>query len=254
MNFVEKLRDRLRYIRRFGFVEGNKAFVGVHDKKALALHLNNFKQPIYLREGSSDGYVFEQIFVHQEYNVKLKTEPTYIIDGGGNTGLSAVYFQNRFPKSKIIVVEPDKENFEQLKRNTQKYDNIFAVLGGLWNHKMYAEVVDKFQTGKWGMSIETVQKASETSIETFTIDELIKKHNFPQIDLLKLDIEGAEKELFEDHYRDWLSVTKVLVIELHENVKEGCTKTLFQAINNTWKNYHLWQTGENLVIYNTSNI
>jgi hypothetical protein len=70
------------------------------------LRLDYFKQPIYLREGSSYGYVFEQIFVHKEYNVRLKTEPKYIISGGGNTGLSAVYFHNRFPNSKIIVIEP----------------------------------------------------------------------------------------------------------------------------------------------------
>jgi FkbM family methyltransferase len=249
MNFINKLRHRLRYVRRLGFLQGNKALSGIQGKKTLELKLNNFKQPIYLREGSSDGYVFEQIFIYKEYNIKLKTEPKYIIDGGGNTGLSAVYFQNRFPNSKIIVIEPDIENFEQLQKNTKHYENIFPVLGGLWNHKMYAEVVDKFQTGKWGLSIEATKEASSTSIQTFTIDELMQKYNFPHIDLLKLDIEGAEKELFEDNYKEWLKATHVLVIELHEEFKVGCTKTVFKAINNTWENYHLWQTGENLVIY-----
>jgi FkbM family methyltransferase len=83
---------------------------------------------------------------------------------------------------------------------------------------MYAEVVDKFQTGKWGLSIEVVQEPSSTTIGTFTIDELMQKYNFPHIDLLKLDIEGAEKELFEDSYQEWLKATNVLVIELHADI------------------------------------
>jgi hypothetical protein len=46
-----------------------------------------------------------------------------------------------------------------------------------------------------------------------------------------MDIEGAEKEVFETNYRDWLPKVKTMVVELHDRYKEGCSKTFFKTMS-----------------------
>ena len=52
------------------------------------------------------------------------------------------------------------------------------------------------------------------------------------IDILKIDIEGAEKELFMDNYKTWLGKTKVIVIELHDRLDKEISGIFFKAVNN----------------------
>ena len=56
------------------------------------------------------------------------------------------------------------------------------------------------------------------------------KYGVSQIDLLKIDIEGSERELFMDSYDYWLPRTKVVVIEFHDWMKEGCSRAVYKAI------------------------
>jgi hypothetical protein len=52
-----------------------------------------------------------------------------------------------------------------------------------------------------------------------------------KIDIFKLDIEGAEKELFSVNYERWLEKTNVIIIELHDRFRDGCTEELNNATN-----------------------
>ena len=63
-------------------------------------------------------------------------------------------------------------------------------------------------------------------VRALTIPELAGKQ---KIDILKLDVEGAEKELFE-HDPAWLANVGVLMIELHDRFKPGCSKALYSAL------------------------
>ena len=73
----------------------------------------------------------------------------------------------------------------------------------------------------------------------------MKKMDWDHIDILKLDVEGAEKEIFSSNYEDWLPKTKVLIIELHDRMRKGCSKVVFSAISEY--NFSLDISGENLV-------
>ena len=71
-----------------------------------------------------------------------------------------------------------------------------------------------------------------------------------QIDLLKLDIETAERELFSKNYQAWLPKTKAIVIELHDWITPGCSKPFFKAINECFDTYSYSSRGENTIIVN----
>ena len=69
-----------------------------------------------------------------------------------------------------------------------------------------------------------------STVRSFTLKEIMDKYNSSTIDLLKVDIEGAEKELFSSNYEYWLPRTKVLIIETHDRLKQGCSKSIFAAL------------------------
>ena len=79
-------------------------------------------------------------------------------------------------------------------------------------------------------------------------DVLMKKFNISQIDVLKIDIEGSEKELFESDYEEWLPNTRMLIIELHDGFRKGASKSFFNAISKY--NFHMMKNDENLIFYN----
>jgi hypothetical protein len=70
------------------------------------------------------------------------------------------------------------------------------------------------------------------------------------IDVLKLDIESSEKELFSQNFEPWLAKTKMIIIELHDSMKAGCAKQFFEAVNKVFPNYDLSIKGENVILVN----
>ena len=71
-----------------------------------------------------------------------------------------------------------------------------------------------------------------------TMHTLMAEMNLDSIDLLKVDIEGAEKEVFEDC--DWMQRVDCLIIELHDRFKPGCSR----AVNSVTREFSRSQRGE----------
>ena len=209
------------------------------------------QQKVHLRPKSSDIPTFIEIFIDEEYNFKIPFTPKVIIDGGANIGLSTLFFKNKFPNSRIICIEPDIKNFEMLSKNVGHFSDVTLINGALWHSKSMVSVSDKYNMGEWGMVTEETNGAgSKDSVQTITIDELFEQNNFDHIDILKLDIETAEKELFSRNFSNWLPKTKIVVIELHDWILKGCSKPFFEAINKSFKNYSYTTVHENTIIYN----
>ena len=56
--------------------------------------------------------------------------------------MASIFFANRFPGAEIIAVEPEKRNFQILKKNIAPYENIKAVHGAIWNENKSIELLD----------------------------------------------------------------------------------------------------------------
>ena len=193
----------------------------------LKVSPKGYKYPIYLRTNTSDYPTFLQVNARKGYEMKNIEDPNVIIDCGANIGLSATFFKNRYPKSKIIAIEPEKSNFEMLLKNTKNYSNIICLNNGIWNKKCYLKILDE-NANKWG--IQVVESSEKTEILAISIMDIIKEYDLKQIDILKIDIEGSEKYVFDEKADEWLPYVKVMIIELHDRMLPGCSEALFKIL------------------------
>ncbi len=203
--------------------------------EGLAISREDYKHPIYLRNNSSDVYVYRDIIENDEYNFTVKNEPEYIIDAGANIGLAAIYFANKYKNTKIIAIEPEESNFELLQRNIRNYTNIIAIKAALWNSSGEITLFDTglghwgFMTETTGAALNTVTKNIKHLTEAVTVEDIIRKFSINSIDIIKMDIEGSEKEVFES-CANWIGKTKCVIVELHERMKKGCSKSFYKNI------------------------
>lgn len=116
------------YIKKWGF-----AGLGLYIKKKnifsryISFQLPEFKEPIYLRHNTSDVKTFDKIFLEDEYDFDPELSPELIIDAGANIGAASIYFALKYPDATIISLEPEKTNFNILKKNSKKYKNICCL-------------------------------------------------------------------------------------------------------------------------------
>lgn len=161
---------------------------------------------LFLRPYSSDLNVFEQVIVKQEYKSVIEIysqffseKPNHIFDCGANIGLTSIYFNKVFPDTYFTVIEPFEENIELIKMNFESAGiKKFSILhGGVWNKDTKLSISREFRDRKeWSISlIESNDLVNE--IMGFSLLGLIEK-SITEIDILKIDIEGTEKLLFEN--------------------------------------------------------
>lgn len=185
---------------------------------------------IKIRNGGSDIRVFKQIFFDEVYNFfPQEFDPKIIVDAGSNVGYSPIWFSKKFPRAKVIAIEPEKENFKILKANSIKYPNVNCIEKALWYEKTILKIFDS-GSGSWGFQTHKVEDKKDGNVETITIQEILNKMDASQIDLLKIDIEGAEFELFKFNADKWLNYIKMIMIETHDNKKPGCTAIIDQMV------------------------
>ncbi|HVM87584.1 MAG TPA: FkbM family methyltransferase [Puia sp.] len=179
------------------------------------------------KNGSSDLEVFNQVWGRKEYEKSCEllknnneTQRQYnIIDAGGNAGYTALYFNDCFPGAKIVSIEPDEDNYEILQRNIRMNNikNIIPLKFGLWDKTINLKVDRNYGDGReWG--IRVLETNEDTGLQGISLPDLLKRYQIEQIDLLKIDIEGAETKVFnnKEHVREFLSITKILAIEIHD--------------------------------------
>jgi FkbM family methyltransferase len=218
-------------------------------QKIRTVDSGNMKSPIFLRIPSSDFLTYWQVFVDKEYKVKINREPRVIVDAGANIGLASIYFATLFPNSTITALEPENSNFEILKQNTAPYKNIVTMHAALWNENRRINIVDP-GLGYSGFMTESGsenhKKLGELvhCIEGMTIDRIMEKQGIEYIDLLKMDIEGAEREVFLTS-STWIQNVGSLIVELHERKKPGCSRSFYIAIDDFDEK---WIQGENVFV------
>ena len=127
------------------------------------------------------------------------------------------------------------------------YKQVEMLHSGIWNKDTYLKVKDA-GLGEWGMMVEESMKSDPGSFKAVTITSLMKTYNINEIDILKLNIEGAEKELFSDGYEEWLNKVKIIIIELHDTIRPGCSESFFKAI--TPYNFASFRRSWNLILFN----
>jgi FkbM family methyltransferase len=196
------------------------------------------KAPVYVRiPGSSDLPVFDQVFLRKEYAFKA-SPPKVVVDAGANIGLASVLFASRFPDATVIAIEPDAKNYAVLAHNVAPYPNVIPLHAALWNENTTIRMHDP-GLGEWGYM--TASDGEGAEVKAVTIGWLLEEYGLEKIDILKMDIEGAEREVFSD-FRPWIDRVGSIIIELHEQQSPGATQAVLAGARGF---NHEWVRGEN---------
>ncbi len=216
------------------------------NKKSLRL-INIANEQFYIRTATTDFKIAITCLVTEEYGNLECSNPSVIIDAGANIGASSVYFAKKYPKAKIFAIEPEQENFDILKKNIEKYTNIVPIKVALWDNQEIKTIQDSLN-GSWGFSIcETDNKVVPTNqqVDCITIGSLMNKYDLEFIDILKMDIEGSEKKVFENA-EDWINKVGIITVELHERICIGC----LEAFNHATRDFIRFEkNGEKITAY-----
>jgi FkbM family methyltransferase len=185
-----------------------------------------------LRLGTTDPLVWFSIFIQGDYAAALPFEPRIILDAGAYTGLSAVFFTTKYPRARIIAIEPDPANFELLRQNVRHYPNVVPLHAALWVEDTDL-ILHAQPQGHWASSLfepESGANGASTAhlVPAIRIETLLERFGLAAIDVLKLDVEGAEKEIFE-HSCDWIDRVHAIFVEIHDRFRPGCGEALAAA-------------------------
>jgi hypothetical protein len=123
---------------------------------------------------------------------------------------------------------------------------------GLYNKKTTLKVEDPYNATNSYQVRELISR-EKNSIESITIDEIIAEKKWDYIDILKIDIEGAELNLFSSNYEKWLPKVKILFIETHDRMIKGCSKSVTSALNE-FDQFVLYTTTIGTLVYYNSDL
>lgn len=152
----------------------------------------------------SDIQVLQQVFVWQQYKLEPHVNPRVIFDAGSNSGFSVLYFRIMHPEARIFALEPDSVAFNKLQVNTRSQPGIIArrvALAGTDGSRTFYRssqswVSSLLPSEVWtsGDEAAPVDQVSE-DVQTRSLPSLMAEFGVNYVDLLKLDVEGAEWEV-----------------------------------------------------------
>ena len=198
----------------------------LHDKSQRLACLNWKNVKIYYRTCSSDMVLIYEILLKsefkREYYFPKVIKPKIIFDIGGNIGITAIYLARIFPEATIYSFEPLKENFEILKKNANNYNNIkvfnfgLGAKGGIFK-VFLSDDKNNFGGVSFNNAVEGNLEYSNTECTVKNINDFIEEEAIGSIDLIKIDTEGAEREILTSYKKEYLDQTLWITGELHGN-------------------------------------
>jgi FkbM family methyltransferase len=182
-----------------------------------------------MRTRGSDAWTYEEIFVEEVYRpvVEALRSCGRILDIGANIGLSSLYFASHYPHASVLAVEANPPTFQLLDRNLEslrRQGRARTRCCAAWSRD--GVVAADHGENSQHFSRFRVRAASGDStaaggIPARRVASLLDEAGWDWVDLIKIDIEGAEVELFADDPA-WLRRTRCLAIEFHGESAAAC--------------------------------
>ncbi|MDM4018854.1 FkbM family methyltransferase [Roseiconus lacunae] len=177
---------------------------------------------VSVRTTGSDMATFKEIVVQGVYDSVPAVLPRceYIIDLGANIGLASLYFATQYPTANVLAIEPDSDNYSMLKQNLSTCERCSSRRLAVWSRntslatdRSHGE--DRFSS----IRVAPSDQGGANAVPGATLRSIFTESGFPRIDLLKVDIEGAETELLSDS-DDWLPLVNAIAIEFHDETRK----------------------------------
>jgi FkbM family methyltransferase len=183
----------LLYYNFLPFLTKKTRFFSYRERRIIIKKFSR-KAEVYLNGFHDEYEIFKEILSNEEYKIDL--QPRIIFDLGSNVGFSVIYFALKYPEARIFGFEPDLINFRKLQKNIASLKNVqifnLAVAGENGERDFFL-YPGKTISSSFTKRLEN-QKAITVGAKNF--DTLFSDFNIEKIDLLKIDVEGAEYEIF----------------------------------------------------------
>ena len=168
-------------------------------------------------------------FLYENYRLPIATNisnKALVLDLGGNSGMASLYFAHHYyPNARYVIVEPSEKNLAVLRKNVAGFraDIVAGAVGSVRGEMELEENCIGYNV-RLKTPVEMFNEPTDDftlhrKVPVFTIDDLIEQGGIQQIDLLKMDIEGAEKGIFQFPCR-WLTITRAMILEIHGDFTE----------------------------------
>ena len=214
-----------------------------HSRDQHCIRARKFGSVVYFRGALDIGAM--SLFFKPGYKIiPPERRALRIIDAGANIGAETLRFRYFHPDAQIISLEPSRENFRLLQLNCGEDSRIYLLNKGLWGDDGYLSV--HAGAGKDGFYVSEVHDPKAGfDVEAISLPTLMQRYGWDTIDILKLDVEGAEKHIFETSDRHWINRTQVIIMECHDIYAPGAAQSIFSALHGL--PFNLYTHGENLV-------
>lgn len=187
---------------------------------------------VFFRQNQSDLYILRENLISRIYDHPIfdeGLEVSTIVDLGANAGLSALFFQAKFPQASIVCVEPVSGNLDMLALNRDgngfTWTLLKAAAGGSsgevalypnewWSSSTTTPHVAEARQRNSGRLEKQYALPPET-VECLTMADILDRNGIGVVDILKMDVEGAEEAIFKADL-SWLDRTKLLILEIHD--------------------------------------
>jgi FkbM family methyltransferase len=201
-------------------------------RRLVTIEIKGFSGKLRFRPGTSDKEVIEQVFLTDEYSwLSRLNRASSVIDCGANIGATAFLLLNTFPEARLVAIEPDTGNYEVLRKNLEQFgERAIALNTAVWSRDTTLRLVrGEFLDGReWTYQAKEHPDTSLEAVPAKSLPMLLGELGAESIDLLKVDIEGGELDLFSHGPESWLPRVRNLSIELHG---QDCTEAFFAAMS-----------------------
>ena len=225
----------------FGVVLGAKSRF-LRRSIQIGVEIAGIRHPVHLRLRTADVWLCRQILLERQYDSRLLIWPQVIVDAGANIGLASIFYANKYPEAKIIAIEPEPSNYEMLRKNVASYPNVFPIQAALWSKKTKLSGVPFVSRHHMYQVREDLgtDEGCCSGTSGLSLQDLMTEFEIQQIDILKVDIEGSETEVFQGS-PTWIQHVGVIAIETHDWMRSGCSEIVCAAATE----FELkWQHGE----------
>lgn len=206
--------------------------------RRMEVEVPGLERPVSIRLGETDQEVFRKIFVRNEYGFVTPPGVGTIVDAGANVGYSVLWFHRQYPGARIVALEPDPENFAVLSANCGHLPGVTLLQAALWGTDGEVRIETRNGQGRdlrsWGRRTVAMDPAADGAeavvVPALSPRSVMQRAGFSEVGLFKMDIEGAEKDVFEAPDTAWVNRVGVLTAEFHDRFRPGATAAAEAAL------------------------
>ena len=207
-----------------------------------------------------EDWIQKQIYFFGRYEVekketllwkKILKEGQTIFDIGANIGYYSLMASKRIGNGKIYAFEPVKQTFERLTKNVKlnNFKNIklnnLAVSNEVGTVDIY--VANSKNTGTSSITKHMHFNGDKQTVKSVTIDHFIKSNNIEAMDIVKIDVEGAEMMVIEGMEKSLRKFNPIVMIELIDERLKAAGSSIKEAYDFFEKlNYKPYQLDRHL--------